>query len=128
MTTNRIRRTARICMLSTLLALAAFSFLAFGSASAHAQTRTAQTASTTNTTFVRIIINKQGQLVFSPSAITVQSGAPVRITNRTTFTKFLVVEGQLHRLAPGTGLTINPTQSEQASICGSGATLTITVV
>jgi plastocyanin len=127
-TTNRIRRTVRLCVLSTLLALAAFSFLAFGSASAHAQTRTAQTASTTTTTFVRIIINKQGQLVFSPSAITVQSGAPVRITNRTTFTRFIVVEGQLHRLSPGTGLTINPIQSEQASICGSGATLTITVV
>ena len=128
MTTNRIRRTARLCVLSTLLALAAFSFLAFGSASAHAQTRAAQTASTGTTTFVRIIIKKQGQLVFSPSAISVKSGAPVRITNRTTFTKFLVVEGQLHRLGPGTGLTINPTQSEQASICGSGATLTITVV
>ena len=131
MTTNRIQRTVRICVLSTFLALVAFSFLVFGSASAHALTRPtslAQTASTTTATVSRIIVNTQGQTVFRPNAITVTSGAPVRIVNKTPFTKFLVVNGRLFRLAPGTALRINPTQSEVVTICGGGGSLTITVV
>src|SRR5215469_1039484 len=130
-TTNRIQRAVRMCVLSTLLALAALSFLVFGSASAHALTHptsVTQTTSTTTATVSRIIINTQGQTVFSPNAITVTSGAPVRIVNKTPFTKFLVVSGRLFALASGTALRINPTQSEVVSICGGGGTLTITVV
>lgn len=126
MTTSRIQRIVRMCVLSTFLALAVFSFLAFGSGSAHALTR--QTASAGTTTFVRIISNKQSASVFSPSAITVKSGATVRITNRTAFGRFVVVGGQLFHLLPGQGLTTNPTQSEQVTICGGGGSLTITVV
>ena len=130
-TTNRIQRTVRMCVLSTFLALVAFSLLVFGSASAHALTHATsvtQTTSTTTATVVRIVVNTQGQIVFSPHAITVASGAPVRIVNKTPFTKFLVVNGQLFHLLPGAALRINPTQSEVVSICGGGGTLTITVV
>ena len=130
-TTNRIQRTVRMCVLSTFLALVAFSLLVFGSASAHALTHATsvtQTTSTTTATVVRLIVNSQGAIVFSPHAITITSGAPVRIVNKTPYTRFLVVNGQLFRLLPGAALRINPTQSEVVSICGGGGTLTITVV
>src|SRR5579864_3604218 len=123
-------RAIRICVLSTFLALVAFSFLAFGSASAHALSRSAggaQTTSTNGTTYVRIITNTQGATVFSPAAITVKSMAAVRITDRTAYSKFVVVAGQLFHLAPGQGLTTNPTQSETVTICGGGGALSITV-
>lgn len=127
MTANYKHRSVRIWVLSAFLALAVCSFFALGSGSAHAMTR--QAASTSTTTFVRIVVNKQGtSVVFSPAAITVKSGAAVRITNRTAFGRFVVAEGTLRRLGPGQGFTINPTQSEQVTICGSGAVLTITVV
>jgi hypothetical protein len=128
-TTNRIQRTVRMCVLSTFFALAAFSFLAFGSAGALTHpTSVAQTTSTTTATVVRLIVNSQGAIVFSPHAITVTSGAPVRIVNKTPFARFLVVNGQLFRLLSGAALRINPTQSEVVTICGGGGTLTITVV
>jgi hypothetical protein len=95
-TTNRIQRTVRMSVLSTFLALVAFSFLAFGTASAHTlnhRIQAAQTTSTTTTVVARIITNTQGRTVFSPSAITIKSGTPVRIVNKTAFMKILFVNG-----------------------------------
>ncbi len=127
-TTNFIQRTVRMCVLSTFFALAAFSFLAFGSAGALTHpTSVAQTTSTTTAVVSRIIVNQQGYTVFSPHAITITSGTPVRIVNKTPYAKFLVVNGQLIRLLSGAALRITPTQSEVVSICGGGS-LTITVV
>lgn len=131
MTTNRIQRTVRMCVLSTFLALVAFSFLAFGSASAHALSRSthlAQTATTSTATVSRIVTNKLGETVFRPNAITVTSGTPMKIVNKTAFTRFLVVNGRLFPLASGASMTITPTQSQLVRICGGIGTLTITVV
>ena len=129
MPTNRIQRTVRMCVLSTFLALAAFSFFAFGSAGALTHpTSVAQTTSTTTAVVVRLIVNQQGAIVFSPHAITITSGTPVRIVNKTPYGRFLVVNGQLFHLLPGAALRITPTQSEIVSICGGGGTLAITVV
>ena len=131
MTTNRIQRTVRMCLLSTFLALVAFSFLAFGSASAHTLSRSthvAQTATTSTATVSRIVTNKLGKTVFRPNAITVTAGASVKIVNKTAFTRFLVVNGELFPLSPGTSVTVIPTQSQIARICGATGTLTITVV
>jgi hypothetical protein len=127
--TNRSQRTVRMCVLSTFLALAAFSFFAFGSAGALTHpTSVAQTTSTTTAVVVRLIVNQQGAIVFSPHAITITSGTPVRIVNKTPYSRFLVVNGQLFHLLPGAALRITPTLSEIVSICGGGGTLTITVV
>ena len=126
MTANYRYRSLRIGVLSAFVALAMFAFFVFGSGSAHALTRQAAGSSTT-TTFVRFVTNKQDAVVFTPSAITVKSGAAVRITNRTAFTRFVVAEGLLHPVGPGQFFTINPTQSTQVSICGSGSVLNITV-
>ena len=130
MTTNRIQRTVRMGILSTFLALMACSFFAFGSASAHAfssSTHVAQTATST-ATVSRMVTNKLGQTVFRPNAITVASGAPVKIVNTTAFTRFLVMNGQLFPVSAGASVTIIPTQSQQARICGGSGTLAITVV
>lgn len=128
MTTNHIRRAARICVLSTFLALAAFSFLAFGSASAHALTRQATSSSSTTTTVTtRIISNSVGRAVFNPSTVTVKAGTVVKIVNKTAFSRILFVGGSIVRLASGASLTITPNQSETIGICGGGA-LSITVV
>jgi hypothetical protein len=127
--TNRSQRNVRMCVLSAFLALAAFSFFAFGSAGALTHpTSVAQTTSTTTAVVVRLIVNQQGAIVFSPHAITITSGTPVRIVNKTPYGRFLVVNGQLFHLLPGAALRITPTQSEVVSICGGGGTLTITVV
>jgi plastocyanin len=126
-TTNSIQRTVRMGVLSTFLALAAFAFLAFGSASAHTL-NSAQTTSGTTATVSRIVTNSQGGAVFSPSAITIKSGTPVRIVNKTAFARFLVINGQLFRLNSGTSMTITPVQSQTVFICGGSGTLTITVV
>ena len=126
MTANYRHQSLRIVVLSAFVVLAMFAFFVFGSGSAHAMTR--QATSTGTTTFVRIVTNSQGGAVFSPSAITVKSGAAVRITNRTTFTRFVVAEGFLHRIGPGQGFTITPAQSEQVTICGGAGLLNITVV
>lgn len=120
-------------VLSTFLALVAFSFLAFGSASAHAHalnrsTHVAQTATTSTATVSRIVTNQLGETVFRPNAITVTSGTPVKIVNKTAFTRFLVVNGGLFPLASGASKTVIPTQSQQARICGGIGTLAITVV
>ena len=127
MRTNHLQRLIRVSLLSTFLALAACSFLAFGSASAHAAT---QTGSSTSGTIVRIVDNQQGAAVFSPHAITVTSGTPVKIVNRTPFTRFFHVtsNGRLFGLVSGASVTIIPTQSEQAILCSDGKSLTITVV
>jgi plastocyanin len=127
-TTSQIHRTVRVTVLSAFLALAVFSFVAFGSGSAHAMTR--QAASTGTTTFVSIV-SQQRFFVFSPSAITVKSGASIRITNRTAFElEVRTMSPQtFYNLAPGAGLTITPTQSEVVRVCGGyGGELTITVV
>jgi plastocyanin len=126
-TANYRHHSLRIVVLSAFVVLAMFAFFVFGSGSAHAMTRQATSTSST-TTFVRIVTNSQGGAVFSPSAITVKSGAAVRITNRTAFARFVVAEGFLHRIGPGQGFTINPAQSEQVGICGGSGVLTITVV
>jgi hypothetical protein len=91
-TTNRIQRTARMGVLSTFLALVAFAFLAFGTASAHTLNHpinSAQTVSTSTTTVARMVINSQGGIVFSPSAITVKSGS-----------SFASLQERLIRLSP----------------------------
>jgi len=121
--TNRIRPAVRICVLSTFLALAAFSFLVFGSASAHALSRGAQAAgsSTTTTTVTsRIINNSVGQAVFSPSTVTVKTGNSVKIVNKTAFSRILFVGGSVVRLASGASMTIVPNQSQTVGICGGG--------
>lgn len=133
MTTNRIQQTVRMCVLSIFLALVAFSFLSFGSASAHANAlnrsnQVTQTATTSTATVSRIATNKLGNTVFRPKAITVASGTPVKIVNKTAFPRFLVVNGALFRLDSGASMTLTPTQSQQVSLCGATGTLTITVV
>lgn len=128
MTTSRIHRPVRVAVFSALLALAVFSFVAFGSGSAHAMTR--QAASTGTTTFVRIVTD-QRYSVFSPSAITVQSGASVKITNTTASElEVRIISPQtFYELAAGASLTITPLRSEVVRVCGGyGGILTITVV
>jgi hypothetical protein len=127
-TTSRIHGTVRVTVLSAFLALVVFSFVALGSGSAHALTR--QAASTGTTTFVRIVYD-QRESVFRPSAITVKSGASVRITNSTAFElEVRIMSPQtFYDLAPGEGFTIIPVQSEVVRVCGGyGGELTITVV
>lgn len=123
MTANRIQRTARICVLSTFFALVAFSFLAFGSASAHAISHPAGVAQIV--TVVKIIDNPGA--VFSPNAITVKSGTTVKIVNKTPYTKLLFTNQGTVRLAAGAFMTMTVTQSQGVRICGGGS-LSITVV
>lgn len=107
MTTCLIYRPVRVAVLSVLFALTVFSFVVFGSGSAHAMTR--QAASTSTTTFVRIVTD-QRYSVFSPSAITVKSGASVKITN-TTASELEVrtySPQTFYNLSSGAGLTITP--------------------
>ena len=124
MTTNRVHSTVRICLLSAFLALAMFSFIAFGSGSAHAMTLS---ASSTTTTTSRIVNNASGRAVFSPATITVKSGSVVRIVNRTAFTRFVFTSVGFIGIAPATAMTFTVTQTQFARICGGGA-LTINVV
>jgi plastocyanin len=123
-TTNRIQRTARMCVLSTFFALVAFSFLAFGSASAHAlahPTGNAQKAMT-----VAKIVDHPGA-VFRPNAITVKSGTVVKIVNKTPYGRLLFTgQGSVY-LAAGAFMKMTVTQSQDVGICGGGS-LTITVV
>ena len=126
MTTNRIQRTVRISVLSTLLALAAFAFLAFGTASAHTL-NSAQAASGSTTTVARMVTNSQGGAVFSPSAITVKAGGLVKLVNRTTFSR-IVFADRVIRLNPGASYSFAPAQSMTVGICGGAGALSITVV
>ena len=113
MTTNRVIRTVWIAILSTLVALAAFSFLAIGSVSA-------QTANSSTTITVQIIDNSQGQAVFSPSAIMVKSGTRVSIVNHTAVTQFVFNTLVFLRVAPGASVSIVPMfPSERLKIYGS---------
>lgn len=119
MTTNRVLRTIRITILSTLVALAAFSFFAFGSASAHASSF-AHTASSGTTITVQIIDNSQGQVVFSQSALTVKSGTQVSFVNHTAVTQFVFNTLVFLRVAPGATASIIPQFSpERLKIYGS---------
>ena len=122
MTTNRVLRTVWIAILSTLVALTAFSFLAIGSVSA-------QTANSSTTITVQIIDNSQGQAVFSPSAITVKSGAQVSIVNHTAVTHFVFNTLVFLRVAPGASVSIVPQFSpERLKIYGSSpSSLLITI-
>lgn len=131
MTVNRINRTIRVSVLSTFLALAAFLFLAFGSASAHTLTHAAsaaQTAGSGTTTVVRLIRDHgdTGSFVFSPSTITVKAGSSVKIVNKTTYYRIIFTPNVVG-LASGASVTLTVTQSEAVGICGGGA-LTINVV
>ena len=123
MTTNRTLRTARICVLSTFFALVAFSFLAFGSASAHALNHSVGFAH--KATVVKIIDNPGA--VFSPSAITVKSGTVVKIVNKTPFGRIVFTDQGTFSLGAGASMKMTVTQSQFARICGGGS-LTITVV
>jgi hypothetical protein len=125
-TTNRIQRTARMCVLSTILALAAFAFFAFGTASAHTL-NAAQAASGSTTTTARMVTNSAGGAVFSPSAITVKSGSSVRLVNKTTFSR-IVFADRVIRLNPGASYSFVPAQSMTVGICGGAGSLSITVV
>ena len=123
MTTNRIQRTVRMCVLSTFFALAAFSFLAFGSASAHALAHPAGLAQ--KATVVKIIDNPGA--VFSPNAITVKSGTVVKIVNKTPYGRLLFTDHGSVYLASGAFMRMTVTQSQGVGLCGGGS-LTITVV
>jgi plastocyanin len=112
-----------MCVLSTFFALVAFSFLAFGSASAHALNHPAGFAQTA--TVVKIIDNPGA--VFSPNAVTVKSGTVVKIVNKTPYSRILFVNGGIVRLAAGAFMKMTPTQSQSVGICGGGS-LSITVV
>jgi hypothetical protein len=127
-TTSRIHSTVRVTVCSAFLALAVFSFVAFGTGNTHALTR--QVASPGSTTFARIV-SDQRESVFQPSAIKVKSGAAVRIANNTAFElEVRIMSPQtFYELLPGEGLTITPIQSEVVRVCGGGGgELTITVV
>jgi plastocyanin len=129
-TTNRIQPGIRTCLLSAFLALALFSFFAFGSGSAHAMTRSAnaaQSASSSTAVVSRIIINKSGALVYSPSAITVKSGTTVKIVNKTAFRRILFMSQGVAYLNPAASMAIIVTQSQVVGLCGGGS-LTITVL
>lgn len=130
MTKNCIQRAVRVCVSSTFLALVALAFLAFGSASAHALSHpvnSAQTASTTTTTVSRMVLNNQGGIVFSPSAMTVKAGSLVKIVNKTTYTRIIFADRVL-RINPGMSYSFVPAQSMTVGICGGAGALSITVV
>ena len=122
MATNSIQRTVRISVLSVLLALAAFSFLAFGSASAHALAHSSGKAQKAK--IVKIIDNPGA--VFSPAAITVKSGTTVKIVNKTPYGRFIFTNHGTVFLAPGAAMKMTVTQSQSVAICGGGE-LSITV-
>ncbi len=129
MTNNRVLRTMRMTVLSTLFALAAFSLLAFGSASAQTISR-AQAASSSTPIAVHILA------VFSPNSITVKIGASVTIVNSTKVRQvvFSTKPSVFFTLLPGASKTITPQfPQEQLALSsigpiGPGAILTITVV
>ena len=125
MRTNPIHRIVRITVLSAFLALAVFSFVAFGSGSAHAMT--GQAANSSTTISVRIVTD-QRFFVFRPSAITIASGTAVKITNTTTSELEVRTPQAFYNLFPGQGFTITPTQSTYVLVCGGyGGVLNITV-
>ena len=135
MTNNRVLRTMRRTVLSTLFALAAFSLLAFGSASAQTISR-AQTASSSTPIAVHISDNLKGLAVFSPTQITVKVGASVTIINNTKVSQvvFGTKPSVFFTLLPGASKAITPeSPQEQLALSsigpiGPGAILTITVV
>jgi hypothetical protein len=134
-TNNRVLRTMRMAVLSTLFALAAFSLLAFGSASAQTISR-AQTASSSTPITVHISDNLRGLAVFSPTQITVKIGASVTIINSTKVRQVVsdTKSSVFFTLLPGASKTIIPQfPQEQLTLSsigpiGPGAILTITVV
>jgi len=132
---NRVLRTMRMTVLSTLFALAAFSLLAFGSASAQTISR-AQTTSSSTPITVHISDNLKGLAVFSPTQITIKVGASVTIVNSTKVRQvvFSTKPSVFFTLLPGASKAITPQfPQEQLALSsigpiGPGAILTITVV
>lgn len=96
---NRVLRTGGLALLSALVALAACSFLALGSASA-------QTATTNATVTVQIIDNSLGQAVFSQSTLTITSGTQVTVVNHTAARQFVFNTLVFVRLAPGASASL----------------------
>ena len=135
MTNNRVLRTMRMTVLSMLFALAAFSLLAFGSASAQTISR-AQTTSSSTPIAVHISDNLKGLAVFSPTQITVKVGASVTIINSTKVRQvvFGTKPSVFFTLLPGASKAITPQfPQEQLALSsigpiGPGAILTITAV
>ena len=128
MTTHPIHRTMHLTVCSAFLALAVFSFLVFGSGSAHAMTR--QAAASAASMVSVSIVTDQNEFVFRPSAITIAPGTAVRITNKTTLEQEVRTQSPqaFYNLMPGQSLTISPTQSEFVRVCGGrGGIMTITV-
>ena len=126
MSTSRPNSMLRRSVLSLFLALMAFSFLAFGTASAHTlnhATGASQAGVNTSPTVVRILSRQQ----FSPSAVTVKSGTHVRIANKSLSNLLVFYNGGSIVLAPKASFMIVATQTQSVAIC-AGATLTITVV
>ena len=132
MAKTNIRSRVRMGVLSTLLALAAFSFFAFGSASAHSVSHATRLANSDGGTLTSVQI-RQTTIgpVFSPNKITVEAGASVSIVNDTQKQLTLVgTTAQVLVLNPGAAGTIATSQPGQlqVSIKSTGTTLTITVV
>ncbi len=135
MSNNRVLRTMRMTVLSTLFALAAFSLLAFVSASAQTISR-AQAASSSTPIAVHISDNLKGLAVFSPTQITIKVGASVTIVNSTKVRQvvFSTKPSVFFTLLPGASKAITPQfPQEQLALSsigpiGPGAILTITVV
>ncbi len=146
MTNNRIPRTVRMGILSMLLALVAFSFLAVGGASAHSASHassTAQNLKSCPSNVVHIVPVKVGQFIesdLSCHAITVKVGVPVVFFNPFNNEHFVenFALNILIRIAPGPGSTVVQQQSTQPgqvqiSLYGSHdpttkGSLTITIV
>ena len=126
MSTDHIQHRLRMSVLSLFLALMAFSFLAFGTASAHTlnhPTGASQGGANTPPTVVRIM----SRSAFSPNAVTVKSGTHVRIVNKSLGSLLVFYSGGSIVLTPKAALVIVATQTQVVAIC-AGATLTITVV
>ena len=133
MTKTNIRSRVRMGVLSTLLALAAFSFFAFGSASAHSVSHAARLANSGGGALTSVQIRQTATgPVFSPNKITVTAGASVSIVNDTQKQLTLVgpTAANVLVLNPGAAGAVATSQvgQLQVSIKSTSSTLTITVV
>lgn len=127
MTTNSIQRLVRMSAVSTFIALMALSFLAFGSVSAHTISQAQAGSAGAKATIVRMKNDQFGRAIFAPGTVTVKSGTPVKIVNKSPNTRLLFYSQGIIVLAPGMSLVIVATQSQSVRIC-AGGTLTITIV
>ena len=143
MRNHTIRRTVRTSILSTLLALVAFSFLTIGGVSAHPISQTsslAQTGSNCPANTVHIKFMPFGpnalELVFTCNSMTVKAGAPVVFVDDAHLEAFIVKPGTVHimlEVAAGSTATLPTSQLGQVQVAIYGtphpqALLTITVV